>query len=77
MADFQHYRDLVDRLSAYSAEHQCNGGITAEAVSYTHLDVYKRQALEHGHVECITVARCKAIRLTKEGTCHILSLIHI
>lgn len=31
MADFQYYRDLVDRLSAYSAEHQCNGGITAEA----------------------------------------------
>ena len=33
-----------------------------------------RTALEHGHVECITVARCKAIRLTKEGTCHIRSV---
>ena len=33
-----------------------------------------RTALEHGHVECITVARCKAIRLTKEGTRHIRSV---
>lgn len=26
------YKELIDRLSAYSAEYQCHGGITAEAV---------------------------------------------
>lgn len=25
------YKELIDRLSAYSAEYQCHGGITAEA----------------------------------------------
>lgn len=32
-----------------------------------------RTALVHGYVECTTVAKCRAIRLTKEGTRYIRS----
>lgn len=42
------YKELIDRLSAYSAEHQYHGGITAEAADALEALLAERDAAVAG-----------------------------
>lgn len=49
------YKDLIKRLNAYSAEHQCHGGITAEAADSIETLLTERDAAVnalHGAADC-------------------------
>ena len=64
--------DLQERITS-----TFTGSITSVPVSYTHLDVYKRQSPSHGCCSCspCTLSRCW-LRSCRP-TCSPLSLIHI
>ena len=42
------YKELIERLNAYSAEHQCHGGITAEAADAIKTLLAERDAAVEG-----------------------------
>ena len=52
-----YFDDLVDRLNKYSAEHQCHGGITAEAA-----DAIKELSREY---DSVSKSLCESVELVK------------
>ena len=42
-------KDIIARMIAYRIQEEAFGGLDRETVSYTHLDVYKRQRLDYGN----------------------------
>ncbi len=64
------YEDLVRRLNAYSAEHECHGGITAEAADA----IEKLDTLLDG-VSADNEALCETIEMLKKQVFDMSSLI--
>lgn len=56
------YRELIERLNAYSAEHQCHKGITAEAADAIENLLAERDAavedLHRMHTLCTEIGGC-------------------
>lgn len=53
------YKELIERLNAYSAKHQRHGGITAEAADAIETLLAERDALMKDVVRCDTCLHVK------------------
>lgn len=58
------YKKLIERLNAYSAEHQCHGGITAEAA-----DAIETLLAERNAAVADIQKNCNTCRWWHDGGC--------
>ena len=76
------YNEILKKIAEYKAKDVdmilCTGGMSVDPVSYTHLDVYKRQVRRVADAGKVKHLRCGAEGKPSLKRAHIvLSLIHI